>query len=152
MDSLYSPAGHGHGSIQSGGTLTATVAIATGDKLLITDASNSDAIKATSIQFDTTNTSNFLREDGTWADIADLKEKTVYLNPNDNLLYESFSATGSGLNKTITYSNACDMDDLLAQAPLILYISTVNQAGMSSIIYTELLSPAGGLTAYRKSI
>ena len=41
--------------------------IATGDKIGIFDSSDSNKLKSTSISFDTTNTSDFLRKDGTFA-------------------------------------------------------------------------------------
>ena len=41
--------------------------IATGDKIGIFDSSDSNKLKSTSISFDTTNTTDFLRRDGTWA-------------------------------------------------------------------------------------
>lgn len=62
------PSSHQHGNIQNGGTLqTNDVTIATGDKLVVTDASDSNKITRTSLSFDTSNTSDFLRKDGTWA-------------------------------------------------------------------------------------
>lgn len=62
------PTSHTHGNIQNGGELQTTdVAIATGDKLVVTDNSDSDKVARTSLSFDTANTSAYLRKDGTWA-------------------------------------------------------------------------------------
>lgn len=64
------PASHTHGNIQNGGTLqTSDVAIASGDKLVICDSSDSNKIARSSLAF-TSNTSKFLREDGTWQTVS----------------------------------------------------------------------------------
>ena len=64
------PASHTHGNIQNGGTLQTTdVAIASGDKLVICDSSDSNKIARSSLAF-TSNTSKFLREDGTWQTVS----------------------------------------------------------------------------------
>lgn len=56
------------GNIQNTGALQTTdVTIATGDKLVVTDASDSNKVARASISFDTTNTTAYLRKDGTWA-------------------------------------------------------------------------------------
>ena len=41
--------------------------IATGDKLIVRDTSDSNKMRSSSISFDTTNTTDYLRKDGTWA-------------------------------------------------------------------------------------
>ncbi len=56
---------HTHGSITNAGAITSDTAIANGDHLVITDASDSNKIKRTSITFGTS-TSTYLRNDGTW--------------------------------------------------------------------------------------
>lgn len=64
------PKSHTHGNIQNGGTLqTSDVAIASGDKLVICDSSDSNKIARSSLAF-TSNTSKFLREDGTWQTVT----------------------------------------------------------------------------------
>ena len=55
---------HSHGNITNAGAITTTVAIATGDKFVITDSSDSSKLKASSISFGTS-TSSFLSNDGT---------------------------------------------------------------------------------------
>ncbi len=66
------PASHTHGNIQNGGTLQTTdVTIATGDKLVITDSSDSHKVARTSITFNTSSTTSFLRNDGKWATPVD---------------------------------------------------------------------------------
>lgn len=64
---------HTHGNIQNGGTLQTTdVTIGSGDKLVITDSSDSNKVARASLAFSAsvssqTQSTKFLREDGTWA-------------------------------------------------------------------------------------
>ena len=60
---------HTHGDIGTNGALTTNPAIAAddGDAIVIVDSGNGNAIKKSSITFDTSNTSDYLRKDGTWA-------------------------------------------------------------------------------------
>ena len=65
--SSMTPASHTHGNIQNGGTLqTNDITIASNDKLVVTDASDSNKIARTSITFDTSKTTEFLTRAGTW--------------------------------------------------------------------------------------
>jgi hypothetical protein len=65
--SSYTPSSHKHGNIQNGGTLQTTdVAIANGDKLVVTDSSNSAKIARTSATFDGTTTTQALSKKGTF--------------------------------------------------------------------------------------
>lgn len=56
---------HTHGSITNAGAITSNTTIANGDHLVITDNSDSNKIKRTSITFGTS-TSTYLRNDGKW--------------------------------------------------------------------------------------
>ena len=61
------PTSHSHGNIANGGTISSTgVAIANGDYLLISDASNSGKIERTSITFDGSTATKALTQKGTW--------------------------------------------------------------------------------------
>jgi len=61
------PTSHTHGNIQNGGTLqTNDITIASGDKLVVTDSSDSNKIARTSISFDGTTDTNCLTQKGTW--------------------------------------------------------------------------------------
>jgi hypothetical protein len=65
--SSYTPSSHKHGNIQNGGTLQTTdVNIANGDKLVVTDSSNSAKIARTSVTFDGTTTTQALSKKGTF--------------------------------------------------------------------------------------
>ena len=61
------PSSHAHGNIQNGGTLQTTdIAIASGDKLIVTDSSDSSKIARTSVTFDGSTTTKALTQKGTW--------------------------------------------------------------------------------------
>lgn len=67
----YSLSDHTHGNIQSSGTLQTTdVSIANGDKLVITDSSDSNKIARTSLTFDGSTTTQALSKKGTWESYA----------------------------------------------------------------------------------
>lgn len=57
---------HDHGSITNEGAITSDTAVASGDKLVIADSSDSSKLKRSGIAFGSS-TSTFLRNDGTWA-------------------------------------------------------------------------------------
>lgn len=58
---------HAHGNIQNGGTLqTNDITIASGDKLVVTDSSDSSKIARASISFDGSTTSQALTKAGSW--------------------------------------------------------------------------------------
>lgn len=66
--SSFTPASHTHGNIQNGGTLqTNDITIASGDKLVVTDNSDSSKVARTSISFDGSTTTKCLTQKGTWA-------------------------------------------------------------------------------------
>lgn len=61
------PTSHTHGNIQNGGTLQTTdITIASGDKLVVTDNSDSNKIARTSISFDGSTATKALTQKGTW--------------------------------------------------------------------------------------
>lgn len=61
------PTSHTHGNIQNGGTLqTNDITIASGDKIIVTDSSDSSKIARTSISFDGSTTNKCLTQKGTW--------------------------------------------------------------------------------------
>lgn len=72
LDSSKAASSHTHGNIQNGGTLQSSdVAIANGDKLVVTDASNSNKVARTSLSFDGSTTTQFLSKKGTWVTLTD---------------------------------------------------------------------------------
>lgn len=65
--SSMTPTSHTHGNIQNGGTLQTTdVTIASGDKIIVTDSSDSSKIARTSISFDGSTATQALTKKGTW--------------------------------------------------------------------------------------
>ena len=65
--SSYTPSSHTHGNIQNGGTLQSSdVTIANGDKLVITDSSDSSKVARASIAFDGSTATKALTQKGTW--------------------------------------------------------------------------------------
>ena len=67
LSDARTPSSHTHGNIQNGGTLqTNDVAIASGDKLIITDSSDSNKIARSSTSFDGSTTTTALTPKGTF--------------------------------------------------------------------------------------
>lgn len=67
LSNSRTPTSHTHGNIQNGGTLQTTdVAIASGDKLVVTDSSDSNKVARTSLSFDGSTTTKCLTQKGTF--------------------------------------------------------------------------------------
>lgn len=64
-DTSRAAADHVHGSITNDGKITSDTAVASGDKIVITDSSASNAVKRSGIAFGA-NDNTFLRKDGSW--------------------------------------------------------------------------------------
>ena len=68
---LFSFEGHPHGNITYYGTLQTTdITIANGDKLVVTDASDSNKVARASLAFDGSTTTKALSKKGTWEDFV----------------------------------------------------------------------------------
>ena len=94
------PTSHTHGNIQNGGTLqTNDVAIASGDKLVITDSSDSNKVARASAAFGTS-TTTFLRNDGSFATPTDTKDTTRTSELNATKLFVVGSATKAASAQT----------------------------------------------------
>lgn len=118
---------HGHGNIESNGTLQSFgISIANGDKLVVTDASDSNKVARTSLSFDGSTTTQALSKKGTWetflktAPVTSVNGQTGAVNltiptnvsafTNDagyatdmNLSTISSSSTSATLSNTNTY-------------------------------------------------
>ena len=87
------PTDHSHGNITNGGALQTTdITIANGDKLVVTDASNSNKVARSSLAFDATTTNQFLSKYGTFRYMltADAKwggKFTNALSPGDTYFF-----------------------------------------------------------------
>ena len=65
--STFSTSDHTHGNITNGGALQTTdITIASGDKLVVTDSSNSNKVARASISFDGSTATKCLTQKGTW--------------------------------------------------------------------------------------
>ena len=75
---------HTHGNIQNGGTLqTNDITIANGDKLVVTDASDSNKVARASLTFDGATTNQMLSKKGEWSDtIAKARAVVDYGSPS----------------------------------------------------------------------
>ena len=81
------PTSHTHGNIQNGGTLQTTdVAIANGDKLVITDSSDSNKVARASVSFDGSTTTKALTQKGTFeAFVSSIKKNGSTITPSDGV-------------------------------------------------------------------
>lgn len=87
----FTPSSHTHGNIQNGGTLQATdITIANGDKLVVTDSSDSSKIARASISFDGSTATKCLTQKGTWETFAssNTDTKVTQTNTTTNTGYE----------------------------------------------------------------
>ena len=76
--SKYASKEHAHGNIMNNGTMTATAAIQSGDKLVIVDANASPANKIVgSLSFDASTTTKALTPNGTWEPFLPLTGGTL---------------------------------------------------------------------------
>lgn len=107
---------HAHGNIQNGGTLqTNDITIANGDKLVVTDASDSNKVARASLTFDGATTDQMLSKKGEWNDtIAKARAVVDYGSPSNaieigwggaSVSYASYFAvytdSANGYNKAI---------------------------------------------------
>lgn len=101
--SSFTPASHTHGNIQNGGTLQTTdVTIANGDKLVVTDSSDSSKIARTSISFDGSTTTQCLTKKGTWATFASTDTNTTYTLSADTTNEKIILTPSSGSAQSVT--------------------------------------------------
>ena len=72
---------HTHGNIQNNGILQTTdIAVANGDKLVVTDSSDSNKIARTSISFDGSTTSKYLSQKGSWESVPTVNYPVTSVN------------------------------------------------------------------------
>ena len=119
LASSYALANHFHGNINTDGTLQTTdVAIASGDKLVITDTTNSGLVTRSSLAFGTA-TDTFLRNDGTWQ----TPTNTTYSAGS------GLSLSGTTINHTAsitagTAGSSTDTSGITLDIPYITYNAT----------------------------
>lgn len=98
--SARTPASHSHGNIANGGTLqTNDITIASGDKLVVTDSSDSNKVARTSVSFDGSTTTKALTQKGTFETFLtshqNISGKADLANTSQTILSEPSQADGS---------------------------------------------------------
>lgn len=105
---------HTHGNIQNSGTLqTNDITIASGDKLVVTDSSNSNKVARTSISFDGSTDTKCLTQKGTWETFANgsntvtsVKVGTTSYTPSSGVVsLPAYPTTLPASDTTSTYSS-----------------------------------------------
>lgn len=95
----FAASSHAHGNIQSSGTLQTTdVSIANGDKLVVTDASDSNKLARTSVAFDGSDTTKALTPKGTFESFS--KFSGSYSDLTDKPTIPAAAANGTFSVKT----------------------------------------------------
>ena len=124
---------HGHGNIQNGGTLQTTdITIASGDKLVVTDSSDSSKIARASLSFDGSTTTQVLTKKGTWEGIKSVIAIDVAANA---------SATSVTVSNALITANHIALNDVVATATADITVTTA--AG------SVLVSCTGGIPAFK---
>ena len=101
--SARTPSSHTHGNIQNGGTLqTNDITIASGDKLVVTDSSDSSKVARTSVSFDGSTTTTALTPKGTFEAFAKSGDITSAINALDA---EITSTDGTNVQAKVTETN-----------------------------------------------
>lgn len=111
--SARTPSSHTHGNIQNGGTLqTNDITVASGDKLVVTDASDSAKVARTSISFDASTTNKALTPKGTWESFLQTHQSIYTLTIQKNgATVDTFDPKASP-NKTINISDVASATTL----------------------------------------
>ena len=141
------PTSHTHGNIQNGGTLQTTdVTIASGDKLVVTDSSDSNKIARTSISFDASTATKCLTQKGTWESFTN-NAGTVTgssLTANNIILGNGSSAIKSS-GKTI----ATSVTNVDTTVPTSKAVKTYVDTGVSNLYDAfEYMLKNGGPTTF----
>ena len=97
------PSSHTHGNIQNAGTLQSSdITIANGDKLVVTDSSDSNKVARTSVSFDGSTTNQCLTKKGTWASftnnagtVTQVKVGSTAYNPTSGIVSLPATLTGN---------------------------------------------------------
>jgi len=94
----FAASDHTHGKITNSGTITADTTVASGDKLVITDSSDSNKVARSSLSFDGSTVSVALTKKGTFEAFAPSALTSGYAAATDN----SFPAAGNTLETAIS--------------------------------------------------
>ena len=136
------PASHTHGNIQNGGTLQDTdVAIASGDKLVITDHSNGDKIARTSAEFDGSTTTKALTPKGTFETFLQASDIEGKADKTATVSNVAIASDGKSIQKTINGSTTevAKLDGV--------YIASSNKIATQSTVSTAVSTAVNALNA-----
>lgn len=124
LSDARTPKSHTHGNIQNGGTLqTNDITIANGDKLVVTDSSDSSKVARTSISFDGSTATQCLTKKGTWETFASSNTDTKVTQTNIT------TAATYSIPLCKTYNTTTETDSLYKNLGLS-YSLNGNQAGL----------------------
>ena len=108
LTNARTPTSHTHGNITNDGKVSSDVTIANGDKLLITDASDSNKVVTSSITFNGSTATQCLTRKGTWATFSNNSGTvtSVTINATSPIVVDDSTAiTGSG-TRTISHATS----------------------------------------------
>lgn len=114
LSDARTPTSHTHGNIQNGGTLqTNDITIASGDKLVVTDSSDSSKVARTSISFDGSTATQCLTKKGTWetfgtSNLTIGTTSTTAMAGNTNVNNVTQTATTTDAEYELLFSGTAD--------------------------------------------
>lgn len=127
---------HVHGNVTNDGKLQTTdVAIASGDKLVITDSSDGNKIARTSASFDGTSDGKALTKKGTFEDFV--KPVASATNGNFAGLDANGQITDSGKNAADFKTQQTAVNDPTASGTSVTFIDTISQNANGEISATK---------------
>ena len=151
IKSTFAPISHTHGNITNAGALQTTdVSVANGDKLVVTDASNSNKVARTSVTFDGSTTTKALTPKGTF--------ETFYQKPSGGIPDSDIASasTWSGKQDALTAQTAYTSKGSATKVPQITTNSLGQVTGITEVTITGVtpashthgnITNAGGITA-----
>ena len=108
IPSTFPPSSHTHGNITDGGAITSDTAVASGDKLVLADASDSSKLIRSEISFDGSTTTKGLTPKGTWESFAAAShthddryyteteiDNSLALKANNSIIADAFSTSAA---------------------------------------------------------
>jgi hypothetical protein len=136
---------HTHGNIQNGGTLQTTdVTIANGDKLVVTDSSDSNKVARTSVSFDGSTTTKALTQKGTFESFAKSGDITTAIQALDVASVGGAGKYISAISETDgkISATATTMDT----APTASSTNAVTSGGVKTALDGKLNTSGGAMT------
>lgn len=170
------------GNIQNTGSLqTSDITIATGDKLVVTDSSDSNKVARASVGFDTSDTSKYLRHDGTWqtvnGGVTDVKVDNASVvssgvaslvtssshpyNASTNALatMADIGAAGGGTVTSVGLNNATDGGLIVSGSPItssgtitVGHSNVLNNAQTTQGVYPITIDKNGHITSVGNAV